>query len=121
MLISPDGRIKMTEAEIGTYQGLSGIMSIPKTMIEFTETLTEVATCMRQRLSSGRARKGDNEINAQLLEDYLASPHAADIDRRHRDWIAAGHPWGEDAMRRTGLTSPALDRLQREREATPPV
>ena len=120
MLISPAGRIKMTEDEIGTYRGLSGIMSLPKTMDEFNASLTKAAQNIRVRIASGNPRKGDNEIEAQLIEDYMASPHGADIDARHRQWIDAGCPIGEEAMRRAGLTSPALDRLQAEREAKPP-
>ena len=120
MLISPDGRIKMTEDEIGTYRGLSGIMSLPKTIDDFNASLTKAADDIRGRIASGNPRMGDNEIEAQLIEDYMASPHGADIDERHRQWIDAGCPIGEEAMRRAGLTSPALDRLQAEREAKPP-
>ena len=115
MLISPDGRIKMTVDEIDTYRGLSGIMSVPKTMDEFNASLTKAADDIRGRIASGNPRKGDNEIEAQLIEDYMASPHGAEIDARHRKWIDAGCPIGEVAL--AGLTSPAVDRLQAEREA----
>ena len=121
MLISPDGRIKMTEDEIGTYRGLSGIMSLPKTIDDFNASLTKAADDIRGRIASGNPRMGDNEIEAQLIEDYMSSPHVADIDARHRKWIDAGCPIGEKALRKAGLTSPALDRLQAEREAKPPV
>ena len=117
MLISQDGRIKMTVDEIDTYRGLSGLMSLPKTMGEFNSSLTKAAQDIRERIASGNPRQGDNEIEAQLIEEYMASPHVADIDARHRQWLYAGCPIGEEAMRRAGLTSPALDRLQAEREA----
>ena len=121
MLISQDGRIKMTVDEIDTYRGLSGLMSLPHTMDEFNSSLTKAAQDIRGRIESGNPRQGDNEIEAQLIEEYMASPHGADIDARHRQWIDAGCPIGEEAMRRAGLTSPALDRLQAERKAMPPV
>ena len=116
----PDGRIKMTADEQATYREFSGSTAIPLTRAEFTETLLSAASSMRARLASRKVRPKDNIISAELIEDYLASPHAADIEKRHRDWIAAGCPFGEDAMRQAGLSNPALDRLdrlEREREA----
>lgn len=111
----PDGRIKMTADEQDTYRELSGSTVIPLTKTEFTDTLLNAVSSMRARLASGKVRPKDNVITAELIEDYLASPHASDIDKRHRDWRAAGCPIGEEAMRQAGLSSPALDRLERER------
>lgn len=111
----PDGRIKMTADEQATYRELSGSTVIPLTKTEFTDTLLNAVSSMRARLASGKVRPKDNVITAELIEDYLASPHACDIDKRHRDWRAAGCPIGEEAMRQAGLSSPALDRLERER------
>jgi hypothetical protein len=111
----PDGRIKMTADEQSTYREFSGSTAIPLTKTEFTKTLLEAASSMRARLASGQLRPKDNLIRAEMIEDYLASPHAADAQTRHRDWIAAGCPVGEEAMRQAGLSNPALDRLERER------
>jgi hypothetical protein len=111
----PDGRLKMTTDEQATYREFSGITAIPLTKPEFTKMLLEAASSMRARLASGQLRPKDNLIRAEMIEDYLASPHAADVGKRHRDWIAAGCPIGEEAMRQAGLSSPALDRLERER------
>ena len=111
----PDGRIKMTADEQANYREFSGSTAIPLTRAEFTETLLSAVSSMRARLASGKVRPKDNIITAELIEDYLASPHAADIEKRHRDWIAAGRPFGEEAMRQAGLSNPALDRLERER------
>lgn len=111
----PDGRIKMTADERATYFEFSGSAVIPLTRAEFTDTLQGAVSSMRARLASGKVRPKDNVITAELIEDYLASPHAADVEKRHRDWIAAGSPFGEEAMRQAGLSNPALDRLERER------
>ena len=120
MLELPNGLIKMTPDEAATYRGLSGLRLIPRTKAQFTQNLTEVATAMRQRLAQGVPRTGDNAVNADLIEDYLASPHAADIEKRHRQWREAGTPFGEEAMRKAGLSNPALDRVARERAAHNP-
>lgn len=117
MLESPDGRIKLTKDEKEVFRNYAGPVPIPITKDEFTRVLLETAIGMRNRLASGEAGYGDNEVRAELIEDYLASPHSADVEKRHRAWIAAGCPVGEAAMRSAGLTSPALDRLQRERES----
>lgn len=117
MLQMPDGRIKLTAGEKATYLELSGLAAIPSTQAEFTQTLLDAAASMRARLETGNARPKDNAITADLIEDYLASPHAADLQKRHRDWRAAGCPMGEEAMRKAGLSSPALDRVVRERAA----
>lgn len=114
---SPDGRIKMTQDEKETFRNYVGPVPIPNTKEEFTRVLLEKATGMRNRLASGDAVYGDNEVRAELIEEYLASPHSADVEKRHREWLVAGCPVGEVAMRSAGLTSPALDRLQRERES----
>ena len=114
MLELPNGLIRMSPDEQATYKGLSGLTLIPKTKAQFTQTLKEVATAMRQRLAQGVPIAGDNSVNADLIDDYLASPHAADIEKRHRQWRAAGTPFGEDAMSKAGLSSPALDRVARE-------
>ena len=110
-----DGRIKMTADEQATYREFSGLTAIPLTKTEFTETLLSAVSSMRARLASGKVQPKDNVITAELIEDYLASPHAADVEKRHRDWIAAGCPFGEKSMRQAGLSNPALDRLERER------
>ena len=120
MLELPNGRIKMTPDEEATYKCLSGLTLIPRTKAQFTQTLMEVAAAMRLRLAQGLPRTGDNAVNADLIEDYLASPHAADIEKRHRQWREAGTPFGEEAMRKAGLSSPALDRVARERAAHNP-
>ena len=120
MLELPNGRIKMTPDEAATYRGLSGLASIPSTKDQFTRTLTDVAAAMRERLARGVPRTGDNAVNADLIDDYLASPHAADIEKRHRQWREAGTPFGEEAMRKAGLSNPALDRVARERAAHNP-
>ena len=117
MLESPDGKIKLTADEKEVFRKYAGPLPIPSTKAEFTQILLGTVSGMRARLASGEARYGDNEIRAELIEEFVASPHSADVERRHREWVAAGCPVGEDAMRRAGLTSPALDRLQRERES----
>ena len=117
MLKSPDGQIKMTEEEKHIFRHFVGAVPIPKTMVEFTKVLTDKVAGMRARLASGNPQYGDNAVRADVIEDYLACPHSAEIDKRHREWLDAGCPVGEDAMRRAGLTSPALDSLQQEREA----
>ncbi len=117
MLELPNGRIKMSDAEIACYRHFSGQMSVPKTRAEFTTSLVAAATAMRARMACGQARRNDSEIGAEMIEEYLSSPHYADAVARHRAWIAAGCPMGEEAMRQAGLSSPALDRLQPEREA----
>ena len=116
----PDGRIKMTADEQVTYREFSGSTAIPLTRAEFTDTLLNAVSSMRVRLASGEVRPKDNVITAELIEDYLASPHAADVEKRHRDWIAAGCPFGEKAMRQAGLSNPALDRVARERASRNP-
>lgn len=120
MLELPNGLIRMTPDEEATYRGLSGLASIPRTKAQFTQTLTEVAATMRLRLAQGVPIAGDNTVNADLIDDYLASPHAADIEKRHRQWREAGTPFGEEAMRKAGLSNPALDRVARERAAHNP-
>jgi hypothetical protein len=117
MFETPDGRIKLTNEEKIAFGEYAGPVPIPSTKDEFNKILLDTASGMRARLASGEARYGDNEIRAQLIEEMVESPHAADVERRHREWIAAGCPVGEEAMRRAGLTSPALERLQRERES----
>ncbi len=116
----PNGLIRLTPDEADTYQEYSGLTVIPRTKTQFTATLVEAAAAMRARLASGNPRAKDNIIRVELIEDYLASPHSADLLRRHRDWREAGCPFGEEAMRKAGLSSPALDRLDREREAQSP-
>lgn len=117
MLELPNGRIKMSASEEATYREFSGLTAIPATKADFTQTLLEAASSMRDRLKSGDVHPKDNIIRAEMIEDYLASPHEADLLQRHRDWRAAGCPIGEAAMRQAGLSSPALDRLARERAA----
>ena len=116
MLESSDGQIKLTADEKEVFHKYAGPVPIPRTKDEFNKVLLGTVSGMRARLASGEARYGDNEVRAQLIEDFLACPHSAEIAKRHREWLDAGCPVGEDAMRRAGLTSPALDSLQRERE-----
>ncbi len=115
-----NGLIRLTREEEATYREFSGEAVIPRTKGEFTQRLLEAASSMRARLASGNTRPKDNIIRAELIEDYLASPHAADLHRRHREWREAGCPFGEEAMRKAGLSSPALDRVARERAAQSP-
>ncbi len=117
MLQLPNGRIKMSASEEATYREFSGLTAIPSTKADFTQTLLNAASTMRDRLKSGDVQPKDNIIRAEMIEDYLASPHEADVLKRHRDWRAAGCPIGEEALRQAGLSSPALDRLERERNA----
>ena len=116
----PSGRIKMTQEEIDCYRHYSGRMAIPQFKAEFTASLIEAAAAMRARISSGNPRHNDSEIGAELIEDFLANPHMAEAEARRQAWIDAGCPMGEVDMRKAGLSSPALDRLQREREALRP-
>jgi hypothetical protein len=118
MLELSNGLIRMTQGEEATYREFSGLMSIPRTKAQFIQSLTDAVACMRQRLAEGRPRPGDGLMRAEMIEDYLSSPHAADALNRHRAWRAAGAPIGEAALRKAGLTSPALERLARERAAT---
>lgn len=117
MLESPDGQIKLNADEKEVFRKYAGPVPIPKTKEEFNKVLLDTASGMRVRLAAGEARYGDNEIRAELIEDFLACPHSAEIEKRHREWLDAGCPVGEDDMRRAGLTSPALERLQRVRES----
>lgn len=117
MLEMPNGLIRMTKNEEATYREFSGLMSIPKTKAQFTQTLTDIIAAMRQRLADGIPRPGDRLMRAELIEDYLSSPHGADALARLRAWSEAGCPVGEQALREAGLNSPALERLERlERE-----
>lgn len=119
MFETSDGRIRMTLGELSVYQCLSGLSTTPATMQEFTNTLLDVAAGIRERIAAGQPRPGDNTVNADLIFDFLSNPHEADLERRHRDWRSAGAPIGEEAMRRAGLTSPALDRVSKERAMQP--
>ena len=115
MLQMPNGLIRMSKNEEATYREFSGLMPIPRTKTQFTQTLTDIIAAMRQRLADGVPRPGDRLMRAELIEDNMSSPHEADAKARLRAWNEAGCPVGEQALRQAGLNSPALERLARER------
>ena len=52
MLQLPNGRIKMSASEEATYREFSGLTAIPSTKADFTQTLLNAASTMRDRLKS---------------------------------------------------------------------